>query len=112
MTEKMDALCSRQRFRLHSLSQMDEESDLIALRRQKLEALRARGVAPFGGGFDISGTIAEVREKFAEGATLRLAGRITAHRDMGKSHFLDLRDSTGRMQVYVQAKELGAELIE
>jgi lysyl-tRNA synthetase, class II len=91
---------------------MDEENELIALRRQKLEALRSRGIAPFGRGFETSGTTAEVREKFADGATLRVAGRITAHRDMGKSHFLDLRDSTGRMQVYVRAKELGPELME
>ena len=75
---------------------MEEENELIALRRQKLEALRARGVAPFGQSFETSGSIAEVREKFAEGETLRAAGRITAHRDMGKSHFLDLRDASGR----------------
>jgi len=91
---------------------MDDENDLIALRRQKLEALRARGVAPFGRSFETSGSIGEVREKFAEGATLRVAGRITAHRDMGKSHFLDLRDATGRIQIYLQAKELGAETME
>ena len=91
---------------------MEEENDLIALRRQKLAALRARGIAPFGMSFETSGTIDEVREKFSEGVTLRVAGRMTAHRDMGKSHFVDLRDATGRMQVYVQAKELGSEAME
>jgi lysyl-tRNA synthetase class 2 len=91
---------------------MEEENELIALRRQKLEALRAREVAPFGQSFETSGSVAEVREKFADGATLRAAGRITAHRDMGKSHFLDLRDATGRIQIYVQAKELGPETME
>ncbi len=91
---------------------MDEENELIALRREKLEALRARGVAPFGQSFATSGSIAEVREKFAEGEMLRAAGRITAHRDMGKSHFLDVRDASGRIQIYVQAKELGPEAME
>ena len=91
---------------------MDDENSLIAQRREKLEALQARGANPFGRAFETSGTIAEVREKFAEGATLRAAGRITAHRDMGKSHFVDLRDSTGRIQVYIHAKEVGAEAIE
>jgi lysyl-tRNA synthetase class 2 len=91
---------------------MDDENSLIAQRREKLEALQARGANPFGRAFETSGTIAEVREKFAEGATLRAAGRITAHRDMGKSHFVDLRDSTGRMQVYIHAKEVGAEVID
>jgi lysyl-tRNA synthetase class 2 len=91
---------------------MEEENQLIALRREKLDALRARGVAPFGRGFEISGTLAELRAKFAEGENFRAAGRITAHRDMGKSHFLDLRDASGRLQIYVQAKELGAEAME
>lgn len=91
---------------------MEEENELIALRRQKVEALRARGVAPFGQSYATSGEIGEVREKFAEGETFRVAGRITAHRDMGKSHFLDLRDATGRIQIYVQAKELGPETME
>jgi lysyl-tRNA synthetase class 2 len=91
---------------------MEDESGLITLRRKKLEMLRAKGVEPFGAGFDASGSIAEVREQFEEGKTLRVAGRITAHRDMGKSHFLDLRDATGRIQTYIHAKEVGSELIE
>ena len=91
---------------------MDDENSLIAQRREKLEALQARGANPFGRAYETSGTIAEVREKFSDGATLRAAGRITAHRDMGKSHFVDLRDSTGRIQVYIHAKEVGAEVIE
>ncbi|MGH8092286.1 MAG: lysine--tRNA ligase [Chthoniobacterales bacterium] len=91
---------------------MDEENELIALRRQKLDTLRARGVAPFGQSFETSGSIGEVRERFAEDERLRAAGRITAHRDMGKSHFLDLRDASGRIQIYVQAKELGPEAME
>src|SRR5450432_271275 len=91
---------------------MDEENSLIAQRREKLEALQARGANPFGRAYETSGTIAQVREKFSDGATLRAAGRITAHRDMGKSHFVDLRDSTGRIQVYIHAKEVGADVIE
>lgn len=90
---------------------MDEENDLIAQRRQKLDALRAAGATPFGRAFETSGTIGEVRERFTDGATFRIAGRMTAHRDMGKSHFADLRDSTGRMQIYVQAKEVGPEVM-
>ncbi|TMP93550.1 MAG: lysine--tRNA ligase [Verrucomicrobia bacterium] len=91
---------------------MDEENELIALRRKKLDALRAKGVEPFGAGFEPSGSIGEVREKFKEGEALRAAGRIAAHRDMGKSHFLDLRDASGRIQIYVHAKEVGAELVD
>src|SRR2546421_10403194 len=91
---------------------MEDENELIALRRKKLEALRAKGIEPFGTAFDVSGSIAEVREHFKEGETFRVAGRITAHRDMGKSHFLDLRDATGRIQIYLHAKEVGSELFD
>ena len=91
---------------------MEDENELIALRRKKLEMLRAKGIEPFSAGFDVSGSIAEVREQFKEGETRHVAGRITAHRDMGKSHFLDLRDATGRIQIYIHAKEVGPELIE
>src|SRR5262245_50115634 len=91
---------------------MEDESELIALRRKKLEALRAKGIEPFGTAFNVAGSIAELREQFKEGETRRVAGRITAHRDMGKSHFLDLRDVTGRIQIYIHAKEVGPELID
>src|SRR5881396_2684576 len=91
---------------------MDEENELIALRRKKLDALRAKGIEPFGVSFEPGGSIAEVREKFKEGETLRAAGRITAHRDMGKSHFVDLRDATGRLQAYFHEKEIGAAAME
>src|SRR5256714_4310962 len=91
---------------------MEPENELIAQRREKLAALRAKGVDPFGHSVETSGSIAEVRQKFKEGESLRAAGRITAHRDMGKSHFVDLRDATGRMQVYFHEKEIGAEAME
>ncbi len=91
---------------------MDEENELIALRRKKLDALRAQGVEPFGKAFPTSGDISEIRAKFKEGEIVCAAGRVTAHRDMGQSHFLDLRDSTGRIQIYIHAREVGAELID
>src|SRR5437762_10760110 len=91
---------------------MEPENELIAQRREKLEALRARGVEPFGRAFEASGSIAEVRHAFKEGESLRAAGRITAHRDMGKSHFVDLRDATGQIQTYFHEKQIGAAAME
>src|SRR3954467_9666173 len=91
---------------------MEDENELIGLRRKKLEALRAKGIDPFGTAFDVSGSIAEGGAQFKEGENLRVAGRITAHREMGKSHFLDLRDVTGRIQIYIHAKEIGPELFD
>lgn len=82
------------------------ESALLAVRRGKLEALRAGGTDPFGARFDVAGTVAEIRSAFVEGRATRIAGRVTAHRNMGKSHFLDLSDFTGKMQVFVGMKEI------
>ena len=90
---------------------MEEKShnELLAIRRQKLEALRAAGIDPFGSGFETTGAPGEIRAAFAEGQKVRTAGRITAHRNMGKSHFIDLSDNSGRIQVYLNAKELAPE---
>jgi len=86
-----------------------EENELLAVRRQKLEQLLEQRVDPFGGRFDVSGDVGEVRKNFAAGKRVRVAGRITAHRNMGKSQFLDLSDITGRLQIYVNLKELPPE---
>ncbi|MBV9129241.1 MAG: lysine--tRNA ligase, partial [Verrucomicrobia bacterium] len=86
-----------------------EESDLLAFRRQKLRQLLERKVDPFGGRFDVTGKIGEVLQAFAEGTRVRVAGRITAHRNMGKSQFLDLSDVSGRLQIYINLKQLPGE---
>src|SRR5262249_50294740 len=51
-------------------------------------------------------------EQFQVGNKVRLAGRITAHRNMGKSQFLDLSDLTGRLQIYINLKELTPAQVE
>jgi lysyl-tRNA synthetase class 2 len=93
---------------------MDETNSLIEQRKTKLAALQAKGVNPFQNKFTPSIGCGEARAKFeagelAEGAPVSIAGRITAHRDMGKSQFLDLKDSSGRVQIYVQKQVLGEE---
>ena len=90
---------------------MEEQShnDLLAIRRQKLDTLRAAGIDPFGQTYETTGAPGEIRAAFAEGQAVRTAGRITAHRNMGKSHFIDLSDQSGRIQVYINSKEVGTE---
>ena len=86
-----------------------EENDLFAFRRQKLQQLLDQKLDPFGGRFDVSGNVGDVRQAFVEGERVRVAGRLTAHRNMGKSQFLDLSDVTGRLQAYINLKELPAD---
>ena len=87
----------------------DETNSLIEQRKAKLASLRAKGIDPFKNKFTPAETCAQARRSYAEGREVALAGRITAHRDMGKSMFIDIRDQSGRMQVYAQKNVLGDE---
>jgi lysyl-tRNA synthetase class 2 len=86
-----------------------EENELLAIRRQKLHQLAGKKVDPFGGSFEVSGSISQIRDAFVEGKKVRAAGRITAHRNMGKSQFLDLSDISGRIQIFISLKECTPE---
>jgi lysyl-tRNA synthetase class 2 len=88
---------------------MEETNSLIEQRKAKLAALRAKGIDPFKNKFTPAETCAHAREHYAEGREVSIAGRVTAHRDMGKSMFIDVRDQTGRLQVYAQKNVLGDE---
>ena len=88
---------------------MDDTNSLIEQRKAKLAALRAKGIDPFKNKFTPGETCLHAREHYAEGREVALAGRITAHRDMGKSMFIDLRDQSGRIQIYAQKNVLGDE---
>lgn len=81
-------------------------SELIAIRRQKLQALRDQNVEPFGAAFETTGTVTTLIARFQEDLAVTAAGRITAYRNMGKSHFLDISDLGGRIQIYINTKEL------
>ncbi|HWX18687.1 MAG TPA: OB-fold nucleic acid binding domain-containing protein, partial [Candidatus Binatia bacterium] len=85
----------------------DETNSLIEQRKAKLAALRTKGIDPFKNKFKPSETCQHARGNYAEGREVSLAGRVTAHRDMGKSMFIDVRDQSGRLQVYAQKNVLG-----
>jgi lysyl-tRNA synthetase class 2 len=87
---------------------MDESNSLIEQRKAKLAALRARGVNPFANKFTPTESCDHARSSpYVEGREVFLAGRITAHREMGKSMFIDIKDQSGRIQVYAQKQTLG-----
>jgi lysyl-tRNA synthetase class 2 len=88
---------------------MDDTNSLIEQRKAKLAALRAKGIDPFQNKFSPGENCAAARANYVEGREVALAGRITAHRDMGKSMFIDIRDQSGRIQAYAQKNVLGDE---
>jgi lysyl-tRNA synthetase class 2 len=91
---------------------MDETNALIEQRKAKLKGLTDRGLNPFAQRFAPTESCAQARASYVEGREVALAGRVTAHRDMGKSQFMDLKDQSGRIQVYAQKQVLGDDAYE
>lgn len=96
--------------------QMEEEQDLseiLRVRREKLKKLQDQGQNPYEfTSFDAKQHAQEIVDNFEteyEGKQVSVAGRIMSWRDMGKAAFMDLRDSTGRIQLYVKIDMLGEE---
>ena len=94
-----------------------DENHLIAERRSKLAAIRARGVA-FPNDFVPADRAAPLHQRYGEQdqATLAaaahpasVAGRMMLKRVMGKASFATLQDSTGRIQIYLDRNSLGEE---
>lgn len=89
------------------------EADLFEqarIRLEKLEELKQSGENPFlSTKFERTDSAAAILAGFEqkEGSTVRLAGRIMSWRDMGKATFVDLLDSTGRIQLYIKINDIG-----
>jgi lysyl-tRNA synthetase class 2 len=83
-------------------------------RREKLAALRERGVDPFAYAFDRSHSAAEALAAFDpdEETRVRFAGRVVSRRGHGKTTFMHLEDASGRLQVYLKRDIVGEDAYE
>jgi lysyl-tRNA synthetase class 2 len=88
---------------------MEPQNDHIKPRLEKREKLIDKGIDPYGGRFDVSESIASARENPTPDRDVRLAGRVLSHRDMGKSLFADIKDSTAKIQIYIKKQDIGDE---
>lgn len=107
---------------------------LKKVRLEKLDELKAKNANPYEiTKFEVTGKNAELKaeyeaeekaiieaangneEEIAEGLdkikerTVTIAGRIMSWRDMGKANFIDVRDGSDRIQVYVRMNDIGKE---
>ena len=97
---------------------MSDETDIShdqhAVRRQKLEELRAAGSDPFRANVKPTHFSAEALSAYVDGednaVAVTVAGRITTRRDMGKSQFLKILDQQGVIQLYVKKDVIGEEV--
>ena len=91
-------------------------NELMKVRRDKLAAFEAKGLAPFGHRFEVSHHAKDVLEQFGhlEGEEesseeITIAGRLMAIRGHGKASFSVLMDRSGRIQIYFKLDVLGEE---
>ncbi len=96
------------------MSEQLDENKLIALRREKLNALREQGNA-FPNDFRRDCMAGELHAKYNEmeadelealGQRVRVAGRLMSRRIMGKASFAHVQDMSGRIQLHVQRDRL------
>jgi lysyl-tRNA synthetase class 2 len=88
-----------------------EVSELLQIRRDKLDELRSLGIDPFGGKYErthAAGNIVQeydalTKEELEEKAVhATIAGRLIAKRVMGKASFAHIQDLSGKIQIYVR----------
>ncbi|MCL2144165.1 MAG: lysine--tRNA ligase [Endomicrobia bacterium] len=90
---------------------------IIMQRKQKAKDLAAMKINPYPAQYKFDRTIGAVQNEFAslekeqmaEGKTVKAAGRVMTYRNMGKAAFLDIRDGSAKIQIYVRADKLGAD---
>ena len=104
----------------NNTEEVQNENQLITLRREKLAAIREKGVA-FPNQFDRKDYAKKLYDKYSENdkawfeeneVTVSIAGRIMLKRVMGKASFITISDMSGRIQLYVQKNLLGDEVYD
>ena len=87
-----------------------ELSEQEIFRRRSLEELCALGINPYPADeYVVTGYAREILDTFQDDAPrreVRVAGRVMGRRIMGKASFLELQDSTGRIQIYITRDEI------
>ncbi|WP_374330879.1 lysine--tRNA ligase [Soonwooa sp.] len=82
-------------------------SEQEIIRRQKLEELGKMGINAFPAEeYTITDTTESIKQDFAEGKQVKIAGRLMSRRIQGKASFAELQDSKGRIQVYFNRDEI------
>ncbi len=92
---------------------VEDLNEMMKVRREKMEAFRGQGVAPFGHRYEVTDYAADIKQKNEglegeeEGPEVHIAGRLMAIRGHGKATFCTLNDRTGNIQVYFKIDVLG-----
>ena len=94
---------------------VEDLNEMMKIRREKMEAFREIGVAPFGHRYEVTDYAADIKanneglDGEEEGPEVNIAGRLMAIRGHGKASFCTLNDRSGNIQVYFKIDVLGEE---
>jgi len=93
---------------------LEEYSDLLKLRREKINTLQDLKINPYTYKFDVTHQSNRILENFdkLENENVSIAGRIMSVRLMGKAAFFHLQDSEGKIQVYIRKDKVGDEAFD
>ncbi len=84
-----------------------ELSDQEIQRRETLNKIREMGIDPYPAAlYPVTDYAKDIKEKFEDNKEVCIAGRMMSQRVMGKASFIELQDSTGRIQVYFNRDEM------
>ena len=88
-----------------------ELSEQEVFRREALSKLREYGINPYPAElFDVNVTAVDIKENYSakklDYKNINIAGRIMSRRIMGKASFVELQDSSGRIQLYFNRDEI------
>ncbi len=91
----------------------ERKEDQTRSRLEKLQRIKDQGINPYPARYQRNHTTQEAVALYSENEdnpeTVKVAGRITAMRIMGKASFMDIRDASGRIQVYFKKDTLGED---
>jgi len=86
-----------------------EVDEIKQVRQKKLAELRLGGIDPYGHRFQGVCSVSDILAQFEENQPVIAAGRVMARRKHGKVIFMDLRDRTGKIQLFVRQDTMGEE---
>jgi len=86
-----------------------ELTEILQQRKDKRVSLEAGNIPVFDRPFEGWIAISQALDGFIEGKSVSLCGRVMAKRSHGKVGFFDLKDSSGKIQLYVKADFVGKE---
>lgn len=96
----------------HVEEKQQDISELMQVRRNKMQSFIDKGIEPFGRKYDVTHHAQELLDQFetlGEEKVVRMAGRLMAVRGHGKASFTVIADLSGKMQAYFRLDNLGEE---